>query len=153
MKTPIKLSSGREVILHLEGPIVKQPISGMTEWVQALRSGCYKQTKYMLHTEAGYCCLGVKRDLEGCKWYRKERYDWEVTQIFRDGDQLYNYKGTCGLEKEGKLPNEASVIFYSVENNVNIEIEKSKLSELNDKGFTFQEIADIIDIFYENATR
>lgn len=28
-------------------------------WVDALRSGQYKQTKYRLQDESGYCCLGV----------------------------------------------------------------------------------------------
>lgn len=29
------------------------------KWIEALRSGEYKQTKDYLHTAEGYCCLGV----------------------------------------------------------------------------------------------
>ena len=30
-----------------------------TEWINALRSGKYEQTKKMLQDENGFCCLGV----------------------------------------------------------------------------------------------
>jgi hypothetical protein len=29
------------------------------KWLKALRSGRYKQAQNALHTESGYCCLGV----------------------------------------------------------------------------------------------
>jgi hypothetical protein len=32
-------------------------------WINALRSGKYKQTTYKLQTEEGYCCLGVACEL------------------------------------------------------------------------------------------
>lgn len=32
-------------------------------WIDALLSGDYPQTKYLLHTPDGYCCLGVLCDL------------------------------------------------------------------------------------------
>jgi len=32
-------------------------------WVAALRSGVYNQTRGVLHSENGYCCLGVLCDI------------------------------------------------------------------------------------------
>ncbi|HET6917238.1 MAG TPA: hypothetical protein VFH56_14185 [Acidimicrobiales bacterium] len=37
------------------------------EWVAALRSGKYPQTKGRLRAPEGYCCLGVATELAGCK--------------------------------------------------------------------------------------
>lgn len=37
----------------------KKLTANQQAWVDALRSGEYKQTKYSLQDESGYCCLGV----------------------------------------------------------------------------------------------
>lgn len=34
-----------------------------TKWVKALRSGKYRQTNGVLKDKAGFCCLGVLRDV------------------------------------------------------------------------------------------
>lgn len=39
-------------------------------WMDALKSGEYKKTKGVLHTENGFCCLGVACDL-------RDREGWE----------------------------------------------------------------------------
>lgn len=38
------------------------------EWVDALRSGQYKQGKHFLNVNGTFCCLGVLADLTGCGW-------------------------------------------------------------------------------------
>ena len=44
------------------------------QWVAALRSGDYQQTKGVLRDDTGFCCLGVLSDL-----YLKEKGNqWEV---------------------------------------------------------------------------
>lgn len=46
------------------------------EWVAALRSGDYTQAQHRLRIKGGFCCLGVKADLEVKKgngsWVQKE---------------------------------------------------------------------------------
>lgn len=37
----------------------KKLTANQQAWVDALRSGKYKQTKYSLQDELGFCCLGV----------------------------------------------------------------------------------------------
>ena len=37
----------------------KKLTANQQAWVDALRSGEYKQTEYSLQDESGYCCLGV----------------------------------------------------------------------------------------------
>jgi hypothetical protein len=55
------------------------------KWVEALRSGDYKQTSHVLHDEQenAYCCLGVlcivaKKELDGetYPWLDKETGDY-----------------------------------------------------------------------------
>jgi len=50
------------------------------QWVKALRSGKYKQTKGVLKNMQGFCCLGVLCDLyDSTKWEEKrnsEAYDF-----------------------------------------------------------------------------
>lgn len=38
-----------------------------TKWINALRSGRYKQCKGRLKKGDGYCCLGVLAKVQGCK--------------------------------------------------------------------------------------
>ena len=38
------------------------------EWIEALESRDYKQATRALHTEEGYCCLGVACDLDDPTW-------------------------------------------------------------------------------------
>lgn len=37
------------------------------KWIAALRSGNYKQTKYVLKSDDRYCCLGVACEVAGLK--------------------------------------------------------------------------------------
>lgn len=38
------------------------------KWLEALRSGNYKQCTGYLHKGEGYCCLGVLEDILGAEW-------------------------------------------------------------------------------------
>lgn len=96
------------------------------KWVEALRSGKYKQTRGTLKNNEGFCCLGVLCEINGIDMtvqseaYPKIKYDLGLN------DDL-------GLSKDR---------YFS-------------LSSLNDHGIenlerlTFDEIADIIQIFYK----
>ena len=57
------------------------------KWVEALRSGKYKQTTYVLRREDSYCCLGVLCDIAG-------RGKWSIENDEIDDSEsgkLYSY--------------------------------------------------------------
>lgn len=105
------------------------------QWANALRSGEYKQTKDLLQTSEGYCCLGV-----ACRLFIPEgQLDLKYN------DQLY-----------GDLPlNQRYAPQWLCD--VNSDFMKKtgmSLSTLNDSGadglgsFSFDEIADLIELVY-----
>ena len=106
------------------------------KWVDALRSGEYQQTQRRLHDENGFCCLGVLCDL-----YRKEnQLEWEPSTHSKNA---YVFQDTMAV-----LP--LSVIEWSdiADNNPLVNYEPGEictLADLNDKGSTFNEIADLIE--------
>ena len=55
----------------------------LNEWVPALRSGNYKQTRERLRDENGYCCLGVVCDIAGSKWSSYTIYETD-----EEGDEV-----------------------------------------------------------------
>jgi len=103
--------------------------------MEALRSGEYQQTQGRLFRAepadgypAGYCCLGVLTDLY-CK----------AKGVTFDGVTRSN-KGTLNL----------SVKRWAGLNSFNPEVflfsgTRSSLAQLNDSGYTFAEIADIVE--------
>lgn len=112
------------------------------KWLEALRSGKYKQTKSMLMnpTTNGHCCLGVLCDL----------YAKEVGGSFDENGQFHDNKGNVGdgtppddVVKWAKLPDENPSVKgkYSKLGSV-IDI---SLAELNDDGRRFSTIANIIE--------
>ena len=105
------------------------------KWVDALRSGDYKQGQDHLRTNSGFCCLGVLCDL-----YAKEnQLEWEHSS-YKD---VYMFQDTVAF-----LP--LSVIEWSdiADSNPLVNYEPGEictLADLNDKGSTFIEIADLIE--------
>lgn len=104
--------------------------------VAALRSGQYAQTKYRLRSKDGYCCLGV-----ACDIFLKEtgqgQWKWSETSgcyaFVLDGIMTYT-----------ELPEEVTdwVGFQDATGNYN---DVSSLLGNNDRGDTFQEIANTIE--------
>lgn len=88
------------------------------KWVNALRSGKYKQTTGTLYDEetGGYCCLGVY-----CKVVTKD-------------SKSYLSEGSEG-------PDEA----YDKFDHILGHDLKNELISMNDKGRSFAEIADVIE--------
>jgi hypothetical protein len=101
------------------------------KWVDALRSGKYKQGHMELHNKKDntFCCLGVLDDLypelnlSGCS----------------DSD-LLNFR-KCGLKDSVGLIQPGFRIDDEYQETIT-------LAYLNDNSFTFDEIADIIQIEY-----
>ncbi len=108
------------------------------KWVAALRSGEYSQGKNYLRTNEGFCCLGVLCDL-----HRKEMQegDWHYGGTLADGTRKYHVY----LEAGSFLP--SRVMDWAGLHECNpflIDLQDS-LSGLNDRGKTFEEIADVIE--------
>jgi len=102
------------------------------KWVSALRSGDYQQGRSYLRTDNGFCCLGVLCDLYG----KENNVEWNLA------NNGHNYKFQ---DKESHLP--PSVVGWAgvEDSNPYVNGGIGTLSGLNDKGFTFNEIAGLIE--------
>ena len=100
------------------------------KWVSALRSGDYQQTQNYLHTNDGFCCLGVLCDLYG----KEHNVEWNLAD---DGNN-YEFQ-----DKKASLP--SPVVEWAGVEDCNPVISFRSLANLNDTGSTFNQIADIIE--------
>lgn len=103
-------------------------------WIKALRSGDYRQAKYKLKlNENTMCCLGVLCDIT-----KKETGgDWDHNSFGIDGDVTSDVLPKIIADKLG--------ISYDSQFFAKGTSESTQLSELNDTGSTFRDIANIID--------
>ena len=101
------------------------------KWLNALRSGEYQQGQYCLRKEDKFCCLGVLCDLYG----KENNMEWEINED--SGKYMFQNKGA------ERLP--LFVVEWAGVESYNPEICEISLSELNDTGSTFNEIADLIE--------
>ena len=102
------------------------------KWLSSLRSGDYKQTKNYLHTDNGFCCLGVLCDLYG----KEHNVEWNLVE-----DEDHNYYRF--QNHPASLP--FSVMEWAGVESHNPSIPGTSLVGLNDNGSTFNEIADFIE--------
>ncbi len=93
------------------------------KWIAALRSGEYEQAKGSLYDGTGYCCLGVLCRIAGesvgapnRRMYPKEEFALSVGLVDEQG--TLPQRGPRGI---------------------------GCLANLNDEGFSFEKIADIIE--------
>lgn len=97
------------------------------DWLDALRSGKFKQGRVVLRTnDDRYCCLGVLAEIHP-----------DFTYLGNEGDLEYGlnkYKYCYGMISSAFLDNE----FMHAE-------VQSALTQMNDFGFTFADIADVIE--------
>jgi hypothetical protein len=93
------------------------------KWVAALRSGEYKQIQGFLHTEGGFCCLGVLTDIVDPQWQESS------LNVLRDSES-----GSIGT-----LPSRIRRITNLGDTYVD------ELTEMNDSGHTFEKIATYVE--------
>lgn len=108
-------------------------------WVKALRSGKYSQTKKVLQSEEGYCCLGV-----ACTLFIKP-VDQKLKRIYFNNNESYKVVLSGGLPRaQQNAPNWLQTVdtdFYDKTG--------KWLNNLNDnEDFTFDEIADVLEAVY-----
>jgi hypothetical protein len=134
---------------------VKKEIADL--WVQALRSGKYSQVKARLHKPGeGFCCLGVLCELSG-------QGKWSGPVVF-DASQYV----TQNDRSEQVLPNEVAswagvhdVTPFALIHGHPVTRDRQDsygdhgpdavhLASLNDQGYTFAQIADVIEQHWES---
>lgn len=132
-------------------------------WLEGLRSGDFSQCPGKLSDGTGYCCLGVLSELavrEGVAMKEDEPYEVNLPypsegvriehQVTYDGSLNYLPKSVAEWAFE---PFDAYQVNYEnprvnevrPETDVNYGGPTTTLSELNDDGFTFEQIADVIE--------
>lgn len=123
------------------------------KWLQALRSGKYKQAQGTLYDGDGHCCLGLA---ERVCLYEDFNYD-EETGEYRDADgsgELLTRAtaGNFNLDKpvEYKDLRLLEDNEYSYKGGPDIyegeTMRQNLLAGLNDSGHTFEDIADAIEL-------
>jgi hypothetical protein len=99
------------------------------QWIKALRSGEYTQTKNCLKNDRGFCALGVLCDIVS----KRDNVSWK--EVSSGTGSYYEFEGE-DLILPRKLMKEVGLRLT----------EDDAVSELNDaEGKTFSEIADIIE--------
>lgn len=111
-------------------PLLNQQIK--EEWLVALRSGEYKQGQYSLKEHNQYCCLGVILELQN-----------ELTVDY-DG-RFCNFQHSSSISDNSVMYN----VLKGFGDFSGFRIDKKEcLAALNDSGYTFNEIADIIETHF-----
>jgi len=113
-------------------------------WVKALRSDEYKQTKGSLRNADGFCCLGVLCDLVkdevGIDW--AEADPWGVTYF---GDMASVLPARVYILAELRTGSPKVKKPDGFKGRGSEGLDTSTLADLNDNGYTFEQIADIIE--------
>lgn len=122
-------------------PEVKQ------KWIDALRSGKYEQGSEKLRSVSGYCCLGVLCDL----YAQEHNTQWE----FRGNEETnlqpmdYWYFGDQSEFLPESVREWAELNLYNpilrVEDDDEMFEVNEEVSTLNDEGYSFSTIADLIE--------
>lgn len=108
------------------------------KWVDALRSGEYRQGEGFLLKGDNYCCLGVLCDL-----YHKETGEGEW---IHQGDNYSRIFSVQGISSNIELPFPVSQWAELPGKNPVVELDDTKaLSDLNDSGMGFHFIANVIE--------
>ncbi len=94
------------------------------KWLEALRSGKYAQGVGFLRSGDNFCCLGVLCDISGKQWI---------------GDEDGQYSTADAPEEWSLLNHDTQAEFGLAEDQM------FALTQMNDRGKTFTEIADHIE--------
>ena len=125
-------------------PEVKQ------KWIDALRSGKYEQGSEKLRSQQGYCCLGVLCDL----YSKEQNVDWDFrgdNDYFQPTDYWYFEDQSEFLPDSVKewagLPvgNPSVRVDVTEEDDENDWFYKDEIANLNDSGYTFNELSNVIE--------
>jgi hypothetical protein len=108
------------------------------KWVEALRSGKYKQGRSVLkNTEGRMCCLGVLLDIE-----TPDGWDARATQIPGEVGHYHHQNGNYSGDFLHRNTRERHGLTSELEDGESI---AHRLAGMNDNGKSFAEIADWIE--------
>lgn len=111
-------------------------------WIKALKSGKYKQGTECLRKVNKFCCLGVLSDLYAKENKIKWKKDKESYRLFNEGYVLPSMvREWAGLDGH----NPGVLITEKIKKKIDCNWKSSSLSNLNDKGCNFKQIAECID--------
>ena len=118
-------------------------------WVKALRSGDYKQEFGRLRSEWSYCCLGVACDLDDHVEWSDDGNAVVGLEVRRQSLPKVTFKKIKDEPKESGLRISVSTI-SKFKDRVKLQTglstdKKHHLIALNDKGASFELIADLIE--------
>lgn len=122
----------------------KQQKLNRKKWIKALRSGKYKQGRQALCREdvSGnrYCCLGVLCDVFNIPFELKTMHMNGADRIYgpKNGSKDWAALSSPSIRNLVGLSNESG--FFKNRNGTS-----ETLANLNDSGFSFEKIADIIE--------
>ena len=116
------------------------------DWIDALRSNKYSQTKSWLKTGQGFCCLGVLTDI----YVQRFSKSWdEFDSLTILPVEVVNWAGLDDVDPDVDLSeDELKSLETKVSHTEAISITEDYiyfLSHLNDFGLSFEDIADIIE--------
>lgn len=133
------------------------------QWIEALRSGKYKQGREYLCVDETYCCLGVLCDILKVP-VKPETYGRRTVKYYKclrreSREDLHRYTNSVlpeELSEQLKLSSvkveikgdKANYVYNHPSfsrNGLNRFAGGITLTMLNDNGFTFKEIADVIE--------
>lgn len=120
--------------LHLPDGYEKKPLPGLKQWVEALRSGKYKQGKQALCKDGKYCCLGVRCEVEGFEGIASGEYTSFGCDLFMLPSKSTAYPF---ISDSGDFPSGVRIAIGG--------LTSGALVGCNDSGLTFLQIADIIE--------
>ena len=111
-------------------------------WIDALESGDYAQAEGTLRRDDTFCCLGVLCDL-----FSKEQDEpWVVENDSENHEERYDgYDAPYWsyYQQSDVLPTEVRD-WAGLANSNPICLDNDNLADLNDRGTSFEEIADVI---------
>jgi hypothetical protein len=116
----------------------EEKIALFTRWIEALRSGQYEQGQNYLRVGSRYCCLGVLCEIAGVEAERALTTDHYLFGECRDDRLLPNELAGTGLGLYGRLTTPVAIDGGVL----------SCLTQFNDLGYSFAEIADVIEAQY-----
>jgi uncharacterized protein YeaC (DUF1315 family) len=120
------------------------------KWIDALRSGKYSQGSEKLRSEQGYCCLGVLCDL----YSQEQNQEWDFRGVDEENHQLmdYWYFDDASEFLPESVMNWAGLSLANPPVKLDVEEEdedpwsyQDEISNLNDSGYSFIALADIIE--------
>jgi len=120
------------------------------KWVLALESGDYEQTDGILHSDDGYCCLGVACDVSGLgSWGEIPDADNDVDEIgrlFTEHDSRSIKETDLGPDVVRWLRLRSSLGYFETHDSFDQpESGPETLTEMNDDGsWSFESIAKYI---------